>query len=91
MPKEFLMSFSEDSGRPETGVCSHESDWKGVFIRGDNAFHFSLALRAVLDGTKDPWDAMAVDQLCKLLESCREGKEAVAVWRNQKDEVDSEE
>lgn len=72
MSKEFVMSFKENSERPESGVCSHNGDWPGVFIRGDNAMHFSMALKSLLEGLRDPWDLMAVDQLCKLLEGCRE-------------------
>lgn len=36
--------------RAETGVMRFGKDWPGVFIRGDNAFHFSETLRGVLNG-----------------------------------------
>ena len=39
-------------GRPETGAMSFGDDWPGLFIRGDNAFAFALALRSVLANAK---------------------------------------
>lgn len=30
--------------RPETGPMKFGDDWRGVFIRGDNAFHFATTL-----------------------------------------------
>lgn len=50
-------------GRPETGVMQFGDDWPGVFIRGDNAFAYAIALKhakaataieqAVIDGLRD--------------------------------------
>lgn len=35
--------------RLETGVVRVKGDWPGVFIRGDNAFELSLALRELIN------------------------------------------
>jgi len=34
--------------RAETGVMQFEEDWPGVFIRGDNAAMWAMAIREVL-------------------------------------------
>lgn len=39
--------------RPETGPMQFGDDWPGVFIRGDNAFHFAMELRAAMDALKE--------------------------------------
>ncbi|MFI5296913.1 MAG: hypothetical protein ACHREM_02350 [Polyangiales bacterium] len=36
------------SDRPETGPMKFGDDWTGVFIRGDDAFHFARQLETVL-------------------------------------------
>lgn len=36
------------SERAETGAMRFEGDWRGVFIRGDNAFGYAMYLKAVL-------------------------------------------
>lgn len=33
--------------RLETGVVRLEDDWPGIFIRGDNAFGYSIDLKAI--------------------------------------------
>jgi hypothetical protein len=38
------------SPRVETGPTQFGEDWPGVFIRGDNAMHFAMHLRNLLDG-----------------------------------------
>lgn len=81
MPKEFVMTFSEDSGRPETGVCHNGADWPGIFIRGDNSMNYALALKSLIDGSRDPWDMITVQQLEKLLRSCNQS-ETVSVGEN---------
>lgn len=42
-----------ESGRPETGPMQFGDDWPGVFIRGDNAFHFAMTLDLVLKNFGD--------------------------------------
>lgn len=39
---------SRPQTRPETGPMVFGDDWAGVFIRGDNAAHFSMTLRQAL-------------------------------------------
>lgn len=34
--------------RPETGTMKFGVDWRGVFIRGDDAFHFANQLHELL-------------------------------------------
>ena len=41
-------------GRVETGPVQFGDDWPGVFIRGDNAFGFAMALRDKLAGHDHP-------------------------------------
>lgn len=40
---------TEDTKRVETGPLQINDDWPGVFIRGDNAFHYAMHLQTVLD------------------------------------------
>lgn len=68
--------------RLETGPYRPaEDDWMGVFIRGDDAFGYALALRKAL--TMMPVDEDVLETLlcrniisgvAELLESCDEGK-----------------
>ena len=58
--------------RAETGVMEFEGDWPGVFIRGDNAAYYAMALRSVLGMVKSDTDPIAtinVQGLVRLLES----------------------
>jgi hypothetical protein len=41
--------------RAETGPMKFGDDWTGIFIRGDNAAGFAIALDAVLNGLTDPF------------------------------------
>lgn len=58
--------------RVETGPTQIGDDWPGLFIRGDNAFHYAMCLRNVLDG-KDDWgiSRAALESLYKDLTSSR--------------------
>lgn len=38
--------------RAETGVMRFDGDWRGVFIRGDNAFGYAMYLKAVLESSE---------------------------------------
>jgi len=50
--RDALRCAPEDEGwqapRPETGAMQFGDDWKGLFIRGDNAFAFALAIKQAL-------------------------------------------
>lgn len=54
-----------DDGKPaqrvETGPLQINSDWPGVFIRGDNALNYSMQLSRVLDQLDD--STQAIDKL----------------------------
>ncbi|MGE0521274.1 MAG: hypothetical protein AB7F22_25520 [Reyranella sp.] len=59
--------------RIETGPTRFGDDWCGVFIRGDNAAYFALALRYVLGtSTADPIAIMTVHSLLELLQASDE-------------------
>lgn len=60
--------------RPETGPMQFGDDWPGVFIRGDNAFHYmNAAMCAIKELDKDfnaNWPAIAgLKNLVSLLDS----------------------
>lgn len=49
------------------------SDWQGLFVRGDDCFHYAMHLRAMLDGEPDnDISRVVVEGLASLLESTRE-------------------
>ena len=60
--------------RPETGPMQADSDWPGVFLRGDNALYFARKIEAVLAHIEDKADMMIVHaeltNLKRTLESC---------------------
>lgn len=56
--------------RPETGAMRFEGDWRGVFIRGDNATAYAMYLR--MYGSMQPQHQAMFDGLVKLLESSDE-------------------
>jgi hypothetical protein len=70
------MSEQATGDRAETGPMRFGDDWCGVFIRGDNAAGFGLALGLVLDGKMSPaQDAiyrMQLRGLIDLLSGCSE-------------------
>ncbi|MCZ6507727.1 MAG: hypothetical protein O7A04_06745 [Acidobacteria bacterium] len=56
--------------RVETGVVVFGPDWPGVYIRGDDALHFKLAVGAAIGYVpRDTADQLR--ELRRLLESCR--------------------
>lgn len=44
------------NARPETGPMSFGSDWTGIFLRGDCAYSYAQALRALLDPTAQSFE-----------------------------------
>lgn len=42
-----MLAAPEDGGRVETGPTQFGEDWPGVFIRGDNAFAYAMALEMI--------------------------------------------
>ena len=54
--------------RLETGVIQEGDDWPGVFIRGDNAFHYARVLAALIQGTAGELEKRQAKSLLKLLQ-----------------------
>lgn len=67
------------NGRPETGPMQFGEDWPGVFIRGDNAMAFSLAVNKAAQiiskkhvlNTQELLVTSQLKWLAELLSSCR--------------------
>jgi hypothetical protein len=64
-----------DNARPQTGPMQFGDDWPGVFIRGDDALGYALAVRRAVE-TLVEVDSSSVDlarlaNLVELLGSCR--------------------
>lgn len=59
----------ENMQRVETGAVQFGDDWPGVFIRGDNAAFYSMAIDAVLRGGGDPIALGTIAGLNELLKS----------------------
>ncbi len=57
--------------RIETGAVQFGDDWPGVFIRGDNAAYYSLALDSLMNGNIDPMTTGILAGLNGLLKSSR--------------------
>ena len=65
--------FPEQSPRVETGTVQFGNDWPGVYIRGDNASHMSLELRALLasnEARDHPISYSSLRQLLDILTGC---------------------
>jgi hypothetical protein len=58
--------------RVETGLVQFGDDWTGIFIRGDSAFGYALALKMYLDGHQDAMTRIQVEGLLDLLTSSDE-------------------
>lgn len=56
---------ADDQTRVETGVVQFGNDWPGVFIRGDNALGYALALRSAK--SDDPIAELQLKELGNLL------------------------
>lgn len=48
--EQTTLRLPHNGPRVETGPVQFGDDWPGVFIRGDNAFGYAMALRAFLHG-----------------------------------------
>ncbi len=56
---------ADDQTRVETGVVQFGNDWPGVFVRGDNALGYALALDACK--SDDPVAEFNLRALARLL------------------------
>lgn len=62
--------------RPETGPIKFGDDWTGVFLRGDDALHFSVAIEKALKTIGIHMDVMmrmTLNDLVAVLRACTEG------------------
>lgn len=66
-----MLPMPEGMARPETGAMQFGDDWPGVFIRGDNAAYYSLALDSLLKGNVDPMTTGILAGLNELLKSSK--------------------
>lgn len=66
-----ILPMPEGMTRPETGAMQFGDDWPGVFIRGDNAACYSMALDSLLSGNVEPMTAGILSGLNELLKSSR--------------------
>lgn len=64
-----MQVIPHEGDRVETGAVQFGDDWPGVFIRGDNAFAYAMALETVLDGRKDVFAEANARNLVNLLRS----------------------
>jgi hypothetical protein len=75
-----LVEVDGFGGRVETGALQINDDWPGIFIRGDDAFHFAYHLEAILKNPDDFIAKTTVQQLADLFNSC--------ILGHLKDEID---
>lgn len=77
LPEPFA---GEPANRVETGALEINDDWPGVFIRGDNAMHYAVCLKRLLDNMSPLADSAdvvdivtrgTVQSLITLLDSSR--------------------
>ena len=66
----------EGQARPETGPMQFGDDWPGVFIRGDNALFFAVAVLAAAEALPDDmWLLKSqLKGLASDLRSCKVGE-----------------
>jgi hypothetical protein len=57
--------------RVETGPVQFGDDWPGVFIRGDNAMVYAMALSSLIKQDGDPISELVVEGLMNTLMSSR--------------------
>jgi hypothetical protein len=74
-----LPAFPEGR-RAETGPMQFGDDWPGIFIRGDLAVAYAIALRSVTTHAKRDrqidWLSLGIlEDLAELMESCNTRKE----------------
>lgn len=64
-----MLPKPRDVHRVETGAVQFGDDWPGVFIRGDNAAYYSMALDSLMAGNVDPITVGVLAGLNELLKS----------------------
>jgi len=53
--------------RVETGPVQFGDDWPGVFVRGDNAFGYAMALQEAMEKIPEGLNKIQIKSLCELL------------------------
>lgn len=56
-----------EGGRVETGPVQFGDDWPGVFVRGDNAFGYAMALQEAMEKIPEGFNKTRIKFLCELL------------------------
>ena len=65
-----IRKIDKQEPRVETGPVQFGNDWPGVFIRGDNAFFYSMFLKKLSDRiTNNELEALELSYFISLLES----------------------
>ncbi len=67
----FMLPMPAGFERIETGSVQFGDDCPGVFISGDNAAYYSMALDSLMNGNTDP---MTIGVLCGLNELLKSSK-----------------
>lgn len=71
-----MRELPQQEKRVETGATKFGDDWTGVFIRGDNAFHYAISLASCIQTLErlhyNPLEVVALRGLVRLLESSNE-------------------
>lgn len=69
--------------RIETGPVEFGDDWRGVYIRGDNALYYAMELKRFLANNKtDDWMAEGnLQSLLELLQSAAQGGDSEPVQK----------
>lgn len=73
MSEKTIQQLPAQTPRVETGPVQFGDDWPGVFIRGDDACHWRLLLRRILnlnEGQFDYIDKSNMEFIIGILKSC---------------------
>jgi hypothetical protein len=77
--------------RVETGALQINEDWPGVFVRGDNALYYAMALDRVLDQldqSREIVDIISLSSLKSLVDTLRSCAIVSAVDERQQLDLD---
>jgi len=72
-----VLKLSSKEERVETGLIKFSygkrEDWTGIFLRGDSAFGYAMALKQFKENPQDDIAGKFIEGLIKLLDSSNEG------------------
>lgn len=69
--KEFR-KLPKQEPRIETGVVEFGDDWKGIYLRGDDAMAYGILIDQMLQNKKNLITEIQLKSLVELLFSCKE-------------------